>query len=249
MTQSSDLPAGIPLRWEFAEFLAQRDAAKILDFGCGYGRQVIELLQAGFDVWGVDVSETDVAKAAQTLRESGFDPARVSVLGADGRSAFPDESFDVIFSDQVLEHVADLDRAVAEIARLLKPGGLTLHQWPARWTRVEPHLQMPFIHWLPKNVLRRAAIHLWTRLGVRCEWPPELDRSAGWYQFAEFEYRYSVEQTFYRPARLIDATFQRHGLEPVRSRLYRRLPRPMQSAVLAARKAFKNAQLVARKRA
>ena len=50
----------------------------------------------------------------------------------------PDNSFDVIFSLQVFEHVKEPWRAAAEIKRILKPGGLTFHSAPFSW-RYHPH--------------------------------------------------------------------------------------------------------------
>ena len=202
------LPQGLP------ELLSQLDpGARILDFGCGTGRLTAQLLAAGYDVCGADISERQLARARRRLEEAGAEAERAALLGADGRSPFPDGSFDLVFSSQVLEHVEQLDVVVREIARVTRAGGVGLHEWPAKWAPVEVHLRMPFVHWLPKNRVRRAAMSVFARLGVRQpQWPEELDPSATLSEFVDFKYRYSIEETFYRPARAVAAVFERRGL-------------------------------------
>jgi SAM-dependent methyltransferase len=200
------LPPGL------TELIESLDRPRILDFGCGYGRNAVELLEAGHDVWGVDISEQEVARGHEYLAERGHDPARLSVLDGDGRARHDAGSFDLVFSDQVFEHVAHLEPTISEIARLSKPGGHGLHSWPARFRPVEPHLTMPLVHWLPKNGVRRRAIATFIRAGVRPPWPeqvPEGDTA----RLAEFEYRYSINETFYRPYAEVAGAFRRHGLD------------------------------------
>jgi SAM-dependent methyltransferase len=189
-----------------------RPAPRVLDFGCGYGRSARVLLQAGVHFWGVDISAAEIEKGREQFAVLGLDPKRLAVLDPDGRAPFADASFDVVFTQQVFEHVAELDVAVAEIARLLAPGGVSFHSWPGKWCFVEPHLRAPFVHWLPKGQTRRLAIHLLTRLGARPPWPPELPQDAGLRALAEFEYQYSVSETFYRSFRQVRRSFEAHGL-------------------------------------
>ena len=56
---------------------------------------------------------------------------------------FADNTFDFVFSDQVLEHVQDHNLAFAEIARVMKPGGISLHIFPARLKPTEAHVFVP----------------------------------------------------------------------------------------------------------
>jgi SAM-dependent methyltransferase len=185
---------------------AREPVGRVLDFGCGFGRSTEALLHRGYDAWGVDISAAEVAKAPAEFRE------RLAVLDERGRSPYDDASFAVIYSQQVFEHVADLEQTVAEITRLTAPGGIGVHGWPGKWQPMEHHLMMPVVHWLPKNQTRRVAIHMFTRLGFRPPWPPELE-SRKLSDLSEFEYRYSVDHTFYRPFRVVAAEFAKHGLE------------------------------------
>jgi SAM-dependent methyltransferase len=69
----------------------------------------------------------------------------------DGRIPFPPESFDLVVSNQVLEHVEDLSAVLAEIHRVLKPGGTVLSLFPDRGVWREGHCGIPFLHWFPKR--------------------------------------------------------------------------------------------------
>ena len=94
-------------------------------------------------------------------RESAGDS--VAWVSADGRMLpFPDQSFDVVFSNSVIEHVGDpasQRRFAAEIARV---GRGYWVQTPNRRFPVEPHLLMPFLHFLPGRwqaaIIRRFSI-------------------------------------------------------------------------------------------
>jgi SAM-dependent methyltransferase len=226
--------------------ILQRPGAGVLDFGCGYGRSLVVLAPTGVDWYGVDISESQLETAAENLRADDVDPSgRLAVINQDGRAPYADDYFDVIFSYQVLEHAADLDVVVAEIARLLAPDGVALHEWPAKWCVIEPHLRAPFVHWIPKGQLRRLAIHALTYAGARPPWPPELPENAGLFRLAEFEYRYSVNETFYRPFRRVVRTFERHGLraEAIPWRKIDAVPAPLRRMAARAVRAFWSASL------
>lgn len=81
----------------------------------------------------------------------------VEYLAADGtRLPFPDDCFNYIVCNQVLEHVADKDQLVAEIRRVLDPGGTFLVSFPNRLFPIDPHGFPPGFPLLP----RRVAIHM-----------------------------------------------------------------------------------------
>lgn len=96
---------------------------KVLDVGTGSGEFLHILQKSGYDVYGVDPSSGAVEHAQATFGD------RVK-LGTLEQVAFPGEAFDAITCIHVLEHVQNPDQTIAEIARILKPGGCVLIEVP-----------------------------------------------------------------------------------------------------------------------
>jgi ubiquinone/menaquinone biosynthesis C-methylase UbiE len=94
---------------------------KLLEIGCGIGVDSIQLAKCGFDVTAVDLTENALAVAREFAahRAVGIDFR----LGNAESLEFPDESFDAVYSFGVLHHTPDIEKSVAEVRRVLKPGG------------------------------------------------------------------------------------------------------------------------------
>ena len=74
---------------------------------------------------------------------------------ADARSIpFPDKSFDVVFSNSLIEHVGDWTDQQRCAREMLRVGRRLWIQTPNRSFPIEPHLLAPFIHWLPRSIQR-----------------------------------------------------------------------------------------------
>ncbi len=108
-------------------------AARVLDVGCGAGFLSNYLAGAGFEVTGLDASRSSIEVAA---RHDATGKARY-VLGDALLLPFPDRTFDVVCAMDFLEHVEQPARAIAEVARVLKPGGAfffhTFNRNPLAW--------------------------------------------------------------------------------------------------------------------
>lgn len=99
---------------------------RVLDCGTGAGHTALAMARAGAAaVLGVDVTAEMVAAAASLAAERGL--ANVTFECADAAALpFADRSFDVVTNRQSCHHYLDLPAALAETARLLKPGGVFL---------------------------------------------------------------------------------------------------------------------------
>lgn len=113
---------------------------RLLDLGCGAGRHAFEALRRGARVTAFDYDEAelkDVAAMASAMAEAGDipTPGGNACARGDGTALpFPDGSFDRIIAAEVLEHIVDDRAAIAELARVLRPGGtmaVTVPAWLA----------------------------------------------------------------------------------------------------------------------
>jgi SAM-dependent methyltransferase len=92
-----------------------RPGERVLDVGCGVGQVVGRLRQAGFDAYGVDVSEPNIVLARQVCPDCQV---------YDGRSLpFPDGHFASAGALNVLEHVEEPEAFIRELVRVVEPGG------------------------------------------------------------------------------------------------------------------------------
>lgn len=97
---------------------------RVLDIGCGGGFLAEEFARIGCDVTGIDPSTPTIAQAEAHAKEAGL---AITYRVAPGE-AIPvaNATFDIAYCCDVLEHVDNLERVIAETARVLKPGGVYL---------------------------------------------------------------------------------------------------------------------------
>jgi len=110
--------------------LGLRPTERVLDLGCGAGRHAFECLRRGAVVVALDSDEVEVKGVIglmAAMTEAGEVPAAAAgvVVRADAlRLPFPDGAFDRVICAEVLEHIGDDASAMAELARVLRPGGV-----------------------------------------------------------------------------------------------------------------------------
>jgi SAM-dependent methyltransferase len=78
-------------------------------------------------------------------------PEIVYVQGDACALPFPDQSFDIVFSNAVIEHVGDADRQRLFVSEALRVGRRVFLTTPNRWFPIEVHTRLPLVHWLPKG--------------------------------------------------------------------------------------------------
>ena len=115
----------------------------VLDLGCGLGGKTVAYSQWGAcRVTGLDLRSHSLQAAAAENRWRNTDPATVRFCLTDAaRMSFADESFDVIVSINVLEHVDDLYFTLRECQRVLRPNGVMLFHFPPFYSPWGAHLE------------------------------------------------------------------------------------------------------------
>jgi len=111
-----------PLRLHWLTLYLNNPQAKILDYGCGYGRTLAELSEVGYqNLAGMDFSEAMLARARVAVAKAGL-------VRNDGHSLpFTNECFDAVLLFAVMTCIPDNDeqrQLIAEVRRVLRPGGL-----------------------------------------------------------------------------------------------------------------------------
>jgi SAM-dependent methyltransferase len=132
-------------------------SANILDFGCGAGRTIRSLRALGYaNTFGYDVGD------GRNLL--GIEREHISVGSLlHLKLPYEDNTFDLVTSDQVFEHVQDQVRVFQELWRITKPGGHGMHLIPARYMPIEGHIHVPF----GGVIQHRWWYKLWALLGIR----------------------------------------------------------------------------------
>jgi SAM-dependent methyltransferase len=111
------------------ERLGVRRGERLLDLGCGGGRHAFQALRLGARVIALDADAPEVGAVRDTVGamvdagEVGAESEAGMVQGDARRLPFADASFDRVIAAEVLEHIPEDRRAMAELARVLKPGG------------------------------------------------------------------------------------------------------------------------------
>lgn len=114
----------------------------------------------------------------------------------------------------MFEHVEDLECILDQQARILKAGGEAMHCFPGKRNIWEHHLQMPFVHWLPKNRVRRHWISTMMALGLgpaKNSWPKLFDAPKS--QRVETYFNYLNQQTFYRSTSQLKQQAEQRGFQ------------------------------------
>jgi len=126
--------------------LAPGSPLRLLEVGTGSGG--IAHYFGAHPVLDIDVEAVDVQDARQIFE--GYRFTRVDGV----ELPFPDEYFDVVISNHVIEHVGDAAvqaAHLAELRRVLRPDGVGYLAVPNRWMLIEPHYRLVFLSWLPHS--------------------------------------------------------------------------------------------------
>lgn len=131
---------------------------RVLEVGCGRGHLTRRLAERGIDVTGIDANP-NAAELAGT--------DRVLTMRAESLD-FEGSSFDYLISIHALEHIPELGEALAEMARVLRPGGSALHIYPA-----EP---IKGLYAIPTSIILHGTPFKATEVHCHRLWPAKLRR-------------------------------------------------------------------------
>lgn len=137
------------LNYSFVVDLASRyvrPPGRFLDFGCGTAEVAALAQKHGYDSYGVDTfmfvraGHKVLATAAAKIGD------RAIAIKPNEPMPFENGFFDIVVSNQVFEHVSELEKVRDEIARIIRPGGILLALMPTREVLWEDHIKMPLVH-------------------------------------------------------------------------------------------------------
>ena len=123
--------------------------SRILDYGCGRGEIIQWGREKGIEVFGADTFERGIEQRVLPENRELLDVYIRQIKK--GCTGFEDDYFDLVVSNQVFEHVKDMDAVLKEIRRVLKPGGKLVALFPSKEVIREGHIGIPFSHWFPKG--------------------------------------------------------------------------------------------------
>ncbi len=191
----------------------EKSEMNVLDWGSGRGNYVAWLRKAGYNAFGAEIRQAASERGKSLFASLGLDHDRViRPIAPDCRTDLPADFFHFVFTHYVLEHVADIDAVTTEIARVTAPGGCGFHVYPGKLRPLEPHLFMPFVHWLPKqNPARKWLIRACIACGIDPKW--DWLATATPDRKAEAYFTFCNRETFYRPFRRVRRSFNQVGFE------------------------------------
>ena len=128
-----------------ADFVNLKECS-VLDIGTGSGHIIRHISQLCKSASSVDLHDERMVKSGYSFRKV-----------KDERLPFGNNTFDVVISNHVIEHMPNQKLHISEIARVLKRNGVLYLATPNRFWILDPHYRLPFISWLPK---RASALYL-----------------------------------------------------------------------------------------
>lgn len=193
------------------------DELRVLDVGCGNGQLLLALHRhlpglthhsfhlSGFDVSDARVQRSDFFAATRALLSQEAPDIdwseRLQLTTSDAPWPCADNSVDVVVTNQVLEHVRDLDHYMDELARVLKPGGFNINLFPTSNLFFEGHVGAPGAHHIASDDIRRSYLTCFARLGLAKLGPMRRTKGLSAEEYGETRSEYVASQTVYRSFR------------------------------------------------
>ena len=138
-------------------FLAELRKSRVLEIGCGNGSMTGYLKSLGVNIVGIDMNKEYIKNAKKRFGEENFKLMKGEDL------EFEDNTFDIVLSFDLLEHIPDIVEHLKEVKRVLKEDGEYLFQTPNRYTSI------PFSMYKDRSFTKWKEYHpsLQTRVSLR----------------------------------------------------------------------------------
>jgi len=121
---------------------------KLLDIGSGKGNFLIECMDKGYSVVGVEINIKKVEKAFKKAESLNL---KLKIIhGAIEKSEFPNDSFDFINVAEVIEHVKEPEKVLNKMNNVLKKGGIAYISVQNRFCLYDTHFHVYFLNWMPR---------------------------------------------------------------------------------------------------
>lgn len=166
---------------------------QVLDIGAGRGMFLIACAKRGIRAIGIEYEVQNVETARAEAAQTGV--SIEIVQGNAENMPYPDAQFGFVNLSEVIEHVRDPGKLIAEVFRVLEPGGIAYVSVPSRFSWYDTHFHIPFVNWIPR-AWSDAYIALW---GRQKAYRPDAD--ANFQRLAEMHY-----YTFYGAKKLFKGT-------------------------------------------
>jgi ubiquinone/menaquinone biosynthesis C-methylase UbiE len=190
---------------EKCQSLVPHKKGRILDYGCGTGDIVEEGRKLQLDIFGVEEFYGGSHKR-EVVKGKGLLGDAIIELD-DGNIPFPDNYFDLVVSNQVFEHVQDLDHVLKEISRVLTSHGRLLCLFPSKGVIREGHCGVPCAHWFPKDSCYR---YYWLLLFRTIGFGYHTGAEASIREWSKHFYELLNTYTYYRSKRELTNIFLKY---------------------------------------
>jgi len=162
--QTQEAKRAIPFLSQFFQI----ENARVLEVGAGRGGKGIAYARQGMRVTALDVDLESLALGARAAQTLG---ANVRFMAGDGEQlAFPNDLFDAVLLDSVIEHVHQPAAVLRECYRVLKPGGILFVIFPPFYGPLSGHIDdfvmIPWFHLLPRPVVKKFLLSLKRQQGI-----------------------------------------------------------------------------------
>lgn len=167
--------AAEPMIHAVAQFTRHR-GKKLLEVGVGAGTDHLQWARAGCETWGVDLTDKAIETTRRRLELHGFES---SLQRIDAEVLpFPDASFDLVYSWGVIHHSDHPEAVVAEIRRVLRPGGQFIGMLYHRRSvnTLKFWVRFALLTGRPWRSLRDVIWHHMESIGTKCYEPAEVRR-------------------------------------------------------------------------